>query len=100
MIIPINDKYRLKSDEYQWIIERKRTRKGEEDWQARLFYPTVKAALQEPGRTHGQSKLLPKNKTVSVRAEQQLLRCLWSEICLVRMTKENNQNLVEFNYLF
>ena len=57
MIIPINDKYRLKSDEYQWIIERKRTRKGEEDWQARLFYPTVKAAVQEPGRTHGQSKL-------------------------------------------
>ena len=49
MIIPINDKYRLKSDEYQWIIERKRTRKGEEDWQARLFYPTVKAAVQGIG---------------------------------------------------
>ena len=49
MIIPINDKYRLKSDEYQWIIERKRTRKGEEDWQARLFYPTVKAAVQGLG---------------------------------------------------
>ena len=100
MIIPINDKYRIKSDEYQWIIERMRTRKGEEDWQARLFYPTVKAAVQEPGRTNGQSKLLSKNKTVSVRVEQQLLRCLWSEMCLVRRTKENNQNLVEFNYLF
>ena len=49
MIIPINDKYRLKSDEYQWIIERKRTRKGREDWQARLFYPTVKAAVQGIG---------------------------------------------------
>ena len=49
MIIPINDKYRLKCDEYQWIIERKRTRKGEEDWQARLFYPTVKAAVQGIG---------------------------------------------------
>ena len=46
MIIPINDKYRLKSDEYQWIIERKRTRKGEEDWQARLFYPTVNDVVQ------------------------------------------------------
>ena len=49
MIIPINARYRIVSDEYQWIIQRKRTRKGKEDWQARLYYPTLKAALEGLG---------------------------------------------------
>ena len=44
MIIPINAQYRIVSDEYQWIIQRIRTRKGKGDWQARLYYPTLKAA--------------------------------------------------------
>ena len=49
MIIPINTQYRIVSDEYQWIIQRKRTRKGKEDWQARLYYPTLKAAVEGLG---------------------------------------------------
>ena len=49
MIIPVNEQYRLRSDEYQWIIEKKRTRKGKEDWQGRFFYTTVKAAVEGLG---------------------------------------------------
>ena len=49
MIIPINDRYRITSDEYQWIIQTKRNRKGKEDWQARFYYPTLKAALEGLG---------------------------------------------------
>ena len=49
MIIPINARYRIVSDEYQWIIQRIRTRKGKEDWQARLYYPTLKAAIEGLG---------------------------------------------------
>ena len=49
MIIPINPQYRIVSDEYQWIIQRIRTRKGKEDWQARLYYPTIKAAVEGLG---------------------------------------------------
>ena len=49
MIIPINARYRIVSDEYQWIIQRKRTRKGKEEWQARLYYPTLKAAVEGLG---------------------------------------------------
>ena len=49
MIIPINARYRIVSDEYQWIIQRIRTRKGKEDWQARLYYLTIKAAVEGLG---------------------------------------------------
>ena len=57
MIIPINARYRIVSDEYQWIIQRIRTRKGKEDWQARLYYPTLKAAVEGLGGLMGrQSK--------------------------------------------
>ena len=49
MIIPINEQYRLTSDEYQWIIQKRRTRKGKEDWEARLYYPSLKAAVEGLG---------------------------------------------------
>ena len=49
MIIPINAQYRIVSDEYQWIIQRIRTRKGKEDWRACLYYPTPKAAVEGLG---------------------------------------------------
>ena len=49
MIIPINTQYRIVSDEYQWIIQRIRTRKGKEDWQARLYYSNLKAAVEGLG---------------------------------------------------
>ena len=50
MVIPINDRYRITSDEYQWIIQTKRNRKGKKDWQARLYYPTLKVALEGLGK--------------------------------------------------
>ena len=49
MIIPINEQYRLTSDEFQWIIQRRRTRKGKKDWEARLYYPSLKAAVEGLG---------------------------------------------------
>ncbi len=49
MIIPINTQYRIVSDEYQWIIQRIRSRKGKEDWQDRLYYPDLKAAVEGLG---------------------------------------------------
>ena len=49
MIIPINSQYRIISDEYQWIIQRKRTRKGKEDWKTHAYYPNVKAAVDGLG---------------------------------------------------
>ena len=53
MIIPINRLYRIVSDEYQWIIQRIRTRRGKEDWQARLYYPDLKAAGEGVGELMG-----------------------------------------------
>ena len=49
MIIPINEQYQLTSDEYQWIIQKRRTRKGKKDWEARLYYPSLKAAVEGLG---------------------------------------------------
>ena len=55
MIIPINARYRIVSDEYQWIIQRKRTRKGKEDWQARLYYPTLKGGCRRTWGADGEA---------------------------------------------
>ena len=49
MIIPINKQYRITTDIYQWIIQKKRTRCGEEDWKAETYYPTFELALQSLG---------------------------------------------------
>ena len=49
MIIPINERYRIVSDEYQWIIQKKRNRKGREDWESKLFFGTFEAAAKELG---------------------------------------------------
>jgi len=49
MIIPINERYRIVSDEYQWIIQKKRSRKGKEDWQSKLFFGTLEGAVQGLG---------------------------------------------------
>ena len=61
MIIPINAQYRIVSDEYQWIIQRKRTRKGKEDWQARLYYSNLKAAVEGLGEL-----MVRQSKAVSI----------------------------------
>ena len=49
MIIPINARYRIVSDEYQWIIQRKRTRKGNEVWESQTYHPSVDAAVRSLG---------------------------------------------------
>ena len=49
MIIPINERYRLTSDEYQWIIQKKRYRNERECWESRLYYPNLNAAVKGLG---------------------------------------------------
>ena len=48
-IIPINEEYRITADEYQWIIQKKRSRKGKEDWESKHFFGTFEAAVKELG---------------------------------------------------
>ena len=45
MIIPINDKFRIASDRHQWIVQEKRTRQGNPEWESRQFYPTFQMTL-------------------------------------------------------
>ena len=49
MMIPINDQLRITSDSRQWMIERKRLRKGKESWEARFYFGTLKACLKDLG---------------------------------------------------
>ena len=49
MMIPINDQLRINSDSRQWMIARKRTRKGKESWEARLYFGTLEACLKDIG---------------------------------------------------
>ena len=49
MMIPINDRLRITSDSRQWMIERKRLRKGKESWEARLYFGTLEACLKDLG---------------------------------------------------
>ena len=49
MIIPINERYRVATDPCQWIIQRKRTRKGNEVWESQTYHPSVDAAVRSLG---------------------------------------------------
>ena len=49
MIIPINEKFRISTDPYQWIIQRKRTRNGHEVWESQTYYPSVDGAVRSLG---------------------------------------------------
>ena len=49
MMIPINDQLRINSDSRQWMIERKRIRKGKESWEARLYFGTLEACIKDLG---------------------------------------------------
>ena len=49
MIIPINERYRLTSDEHQWIIQKKRYRNKRECWESRLYYPNLNATVKGLG---------------------------------------------------
>ena len=49
MIIRINEQYRVTTDPYQWIIQRKRTRKGNEVWESQTYHPSVDGAVRSLG---------------------------------------------------
>ena len=49
MIIPINHQYRITTDPYQWIVQKKRSRKGKEDWESQTYHPSIQSALQSFG---------------------------------------------------
>ena len=49
MIIPINEQYRITTDPYQWIVQKKRSRKGKEDWESQTYHPSIQSALQSLG---------------------------------------------------
>ena len=49
MIIPINEQYRITTDPYQWIVQKKRSRKGKEDWESQPYHPSIQSALQSFG---------------------------------------------------
>ena len=46
MILIINEQYRVITDPYQWIIQKRRSRKGEEDWECLTYHPSLVSAIQ------------------------------------------------------
>ena len=46
MILIINEQYRVITDPYQWIIQKRRTRKGEEDWVSLTYHSSPDAAIK------------------------------------------------------
>jgi len=49
MIVRIDAQFRIKSDRYQWMIQERRTRKGGESWESKLFFGTFQLAVKELG---------------------------------------------------
>jgi hypothetical protein len=50
MILPINDKYRIKSDANQWMVQEYRgiDKKSEEEiWKSVLYYSNIEALVQK-----------------------------------------------------
>ena len=47
MIIPIDQQYRIATDPYQWIVQKKRTRNSKEEWQSQTYHPTLESARME-----------------------------------------------------
>jgi hypothetical protein len=46
MKLPIDDRYRIDSDEYQWRVSRSRVVKGELKWEPISFHPSLESAVQ------------------------------------------------------
>ena len=49
MEIPINEKYRLNSDEYQWIVQKRRSRKGKVAWTNLEYHSRLDSAVRSLG---------------------------------------------------
>ena len=57
MNIPLNDDYRLSSDKYQWMVQRKDGQhtkgklRGQTKWRSLSFHPTATKAVQHHAET-------------------------------------------------
>jgi len=49
MQISINEQYRIISDPNQWIVQKKRTRKGSLDWESIEYYSSPTSAINSLG---------------------------------------------------
>ena len=49
MKLQITDQYQITTDEFQYIVNRKRTRKGKLGWDPESYHPTFQGALQSIG---------------------------------------------------
>ena len=49
MRISINEQYRIISDPNQWIVQKKRTRKGSLDWESIEYYSSFTSAINSLG---------------------------------------------------
>ena len=47
MILPIDENYRITSDQFQWIVQKRRTRKGQEDWKNLAYCAGLEHAVNE-----------------------------------------------------
>jgi hypothetical protein len=45
MILPVDNKYRIAGDAVSWRIERRRTRRGKDAWEAFKWYGTFDATV-------------------------------------------------------
>jgi hypothetical protein len=50
MIIPVNQQFRIFTDENQWIVQEVRNRLGKNIWRSKFFYPTFESALKGLGQ--------------------------------------------------
>ena len=46
MKIDINNDYRITSDSHQWIVQKRRIRKGNQDWESVAFLASLPTALE------------------------------------------------------
>lgn len=49
MIIPIDERWRIASDQRQWIIQEIRTRNGEIEWEPQLYFSSLPRAIKALG---------------------------------------------------
>jgi len=49
LIIQIDEQYRVTTDPYQWIVQKKRSRKNKEEWESQTYHPSFESALQSFG---------------------------------------------------
>ena len=49
MELNITEEYKITSDPHQWVIQRKRTRKGTTEWRSLHYFPTLEQAVRGLG---------------------------------------------------